>query len=194
VEGRLNAAAATAPLWVPLVVAAIGVGGTLLGGLAGALLTNHFAVSREKISWNRERQREYERWDREDRERTFEARRTALEDFYQSLEDMILRVFNHGTGSGDRVAVELPENWQADTLRRLRAVDAYATRETARLARAAYIATWNWGRRTIFGRADALFYDGQAAVESAEAEFLSALQRELFVPTEDEDIAPRSSS
>lgn len=37
----------------------------------------------------RDRQREQERWDREDREWTFDARRSALEDFHNALRAML---------------------------------------------------------------------------------------------------------
>jgi hypothetical protein len=66
-----------------LVVAGIGVTGTLLAGLAGALIANRHAKAREALAWDRDRQREQERWGREDRERTFDARREALEDFHE---------------------------------------------------------------------------------------------------------------
>jgi hypothetical protein len=61
------------PLWVPLVVAGIGVAGTLTAGIAGALVTWRLSNQREEKVWAREREREREQRARED-----EARRSAL--------------------------------------------------------------------------------------------------------------------
>lgn len=50
------------PLWVPLVVAALAV----LGTLGGVYVTQRRSDRREAIAWIREPQRERERWARED--------------------------------------------------------------------------------------------------------------------------------
>lgn len=60
---------------MPLVVAAIGVTGTLVGGVTGGLVTQRWADRREDRAWTREHERERERWLREDEARTFEHRR-----------------------------------------------------------------------------------------------------------------------
>jgi hypothetical protein len=70
---------------VPLLVAGIGVLGTLAGGLGGVLIAQRRADKREDKTWERERAREHERWRREDIARTFEHRREACVDFYGSL-------------------------------------------------------------------------------------------------------------
>ncbi len=49
----MSATAATTPLWVPMVVAGIGVVGTLLAGLAGAVIANRHATAREALTWQR---------------------------------------------------------------------------------------------------------------------------------------------
>ena len=61
-------------LWVPLVVAAIGLLGTSVGTIAGVLVTQRRADRREGLARKREQQRERERWAREDALRTFEQR------------------------------------------------------------------------------------------------------------------------
>jgi hypothetical protein len=83
----------TTPLWVPLVVAGIGVAGTLAAGIAGGLMTRRWADKREDKAWVRERagERERERWAREDETRTFEHRREVFEDFYGALRALARR-------------------------------------------------------------------------------------------------------
>lgn len=174
----------TTPLWVPLIVAGIGVTGTLLAGLAGALIANRHAKAREALAWDRDRQREQERWgreDREDRERTFDARREALEDFHDALRAMTLRAYNHGMGLGDDPGDELPEGWQMETFHRLHRVQLYASPETARLASEAYSAAWRWGHLSRRGRDDEAFYDSQDAYDTALGVFVTALRRDLRV-------------
>jgi hypothetical protein len=65
----------TTPLWVPLVVAVIG----LVATIVGVIITQRRSDRREKIAWERERERERERWAREDAARTFELRRERLD-------------------------------------------------------------------------------------------------------------------
>jgi hypothetical protein len=73
------------PAWVPLLVAMIGVVGTLAGGLGGVLITQRRSDARDEKTWARERQREKERWLREDEARTFEERRAAYTEFYEAV-------------------------------------------------------------------------------------------------------------
>ena len=61
----------TTPLWVPLVVAIIGLVATIVGTIAGVLITQRRSDRRETVAWERDRQRERDRWAREDAARTF---------------------------------------------------------------------------------------------------------------------------
>jgi hypothetical protein len=72
----------TTPLWVPLVVAIIGLLATIAGTIAGVLITQRRSDARNKVAWERERERERERWAREDAARTFELRREAYVEFH----------------------------------------------------------------------------------------------------------------
>lgn len=81
----------TTPLWVPIVVAGIGVAGTLTAGIAGGLITQRWADRRDDKTWQRERLREQERWLREDEGRTFEHRREAFEECYQAVKALARR-------------------------------------------------------------------------------------------------------
>ena len=71
----------TTPLWVPLLVAAMGLIGTVAGTVGGVLVTQLMANKREQANWTRELRREQTRWSREDQTMTFEHRRVAYVDF-----------------------------------------------------------------------------------------------------------------
>ena len=85
---------ADTPIWVPLVAAGIAVVGTIVGTLAGVAITQRHADQREDVAWRREQAR----WAREDRARTFDHRRAAYSDFYESLREMARRAYDHGMG------------------------------------------------------------------------------------------------
>lgn len=87
----------TTPLWVPLVVAALGFVSTVVGIVVTQIMANR----RERASWQRDTDREQQRWQREDQARTFEHRHTAYVEFYEALRAMMLRVYDHGMGLSD---------------------------------------------------------------------------------------------
>ena len=92
-----------------MLVASIGVLGTLAGGLGGVLITQRRADRREGESWQREREREREQWRREDIARAFEHRREACVEFHASVRaarDELFRPFHPVTIDEDR-AIEL---------------------------------------------------------------------------------------
>ncbi|MGB8229553.1 MAG: hypothetical protein WCE78_10955 [Pseudonocardiaceae bacterium] len=68
---------ATTPIWVPLVVALLGLG--------GILFTQHRADRREDARWQRERERERASWAREDAARSYEQRREAYVAFIKEF-------------------------------------------------------------------------------------------------------------
>src|SRR3954454_22785344 len=96
------------PLWVPLVIAGIGVISTLAGSLGGVLITQRRSDRRDDKIWQRERQREQGRWAREDRARTFEHRRDAYVDFYAHLTAIrpVAAARQRGTSHNDPAAAE----------------------------------------------------------------------------------------
>lgn len=171
----------TTPLWVPLVVAGLGLLGAVLGTIGGVLITQRRSDRREALAWERERDRERELWAREDAARTFEHRRRAYSDFYESLKAMALQVYNHGMGleDGDK---ELPEGWQFPTFQRLQQLDLYGTASAALAADEAYTAVWRWGHATKHGVDDEAFYDAQAAADFAERDLLVAIRTDLNIP------------
>ncbi|MEH0927814.1 hypothetical protein [Micromonospora sp. CPCC 205558] len=79
---------ATTPLWVPLLVACLG----LLGTIGAAVLTHAWTARRETVRWERElAERDGER-NREERARWLAERRTLYSDFKNALDDFITKV------------------------------------------------------------------------------------------------------
>ncbi|MGR6521803.1 hypothetical protein ACU5JM_09235 [Rhodococcus erythropolis] len=172
----------TTPLWVPLVVAGLGLVGTVVGAISGVLITQRRSDRREDASWEREWERERERWAREDAARTFEHRRDAYADFYQSLHSMTLRAYCHGMGLSDYDGDELPEGWQSHTFERLQHLKLYAAPKVRLLASEAYSTAWTWGHATKNGLDDGEFYDHHDQADEAEAKLLAAIREDLRVP------------
>ncbi|MBL7256424.1 hypothetical protein [Paractinoplanes lichenicola] len=93
------------PLWVSVLVAGMGV----LGTLGGVLITQRRADKRESESRGREREIERERWRREDVARAFEHRREACVEFHASVRsarDELFREF-HPAPTDESRAIEL---------------------------------------------------------------------------------------
>jgi hypothetical protein len=171
----------TTPLWVPLVVAIVGVLGTVGGAIGGVLITQRRADKREADAWERELERERARWAREDAARTFEQRRAAYTDFYESLGMMMKRVKNHGTGlGGDRVD-RLPEGWDTPTFERFTRLELYASPNVAWLAINAWEITRSWGGATRWGKADEEFQEDHGRAEDARTALLDAIREDLGV-------------
>lgn len=164
------------PLWVPLVVAALGFVSTLTGVVVTQILANR----RERASWNRDLQREQVRWTREDQRLTFEQRRTAYVEFYESLQRMMLRAYDHGLGlSGE--GPELPEGWQTEAADACRRLEVYASPDVSGAAMDAYRATWLWGYAARHGDDDEAFYDTQEVADQAQIKLLQAIRADLHV-------------
>ena len=122
---RHHECVSSTPLWVPLVVAGIGVAGTLTAGIAGGLITQRWSDRREVNAWTREREREHERWTREDEARTFEHRRQAYTDFYEAVKALAKTAYDHGYGFTEEP--ELREGWQSDAFAKLAAWSSMPT-------------------------------------------------------------------
>jgi len=172
------------PLWVPLVVAGIGVAGTLAAGVAGGLIAQRWATQREETAWTRERARERERWSREDESRTFELRREVFEEFYQAVKALARRAYDHGYGFDG--TPELPFDWHADAAAKLTRLGLYADRRVAAAASVAYGAAWTWGQHTKYDDPDdPEFYERQEKFDQAEYELLSLIRQALSIPEGD---------
>jgi hypothetical protein len=98
----------TTPLWVPLVVAGLGLVGTAVAGLGGVWLTQRRADRREDLIWQRQLQREQSQWTREDAMRTFENRREAYLNAYNSLNKWGEDLVRYADDADDLKAAGLP--------------------------------------------------------------------------------------
>lgn len=168
------------PLWVPLVVAGIGVAGTLTAGVVGALIAQRWANQREDKAWEREQQR----WIREDESRTFEHRRAVFEDFYQALKALARRAYDHGYGFDS--TPDLPFDWNAEAFAKLTLLRLYADRRVADAASGAYSAAWAWGHNAKYDDPDdADFYERQEKFDNADYELLVLMRQALSIPEGD---------
>ncbi|MEU7760660.1 MULTISPECIES: hypothetical protein [Micromonospora] len=141
------------PLWVPLAVAAVGVGGTL----AASMFAQIFAAKREDLKWEREREAEdlrwererqsrYDQWQQESRERQLELRRDVYTELLASLHDWKTRLdlaFSTLDGSPKRFPDAEVDEWRS-------AEDKFHEI----LDRARLVAS-----KTIFYKASAVYFD-----------------------------------
>ena len=161
----------------------------LLSTLAGVLVTQRWSGRREDKAWDRERQRERERWAGEDEARTFEHRRVAYETFYVAVKALARKAYEHGFGLIDEE--ELPEGWQDDAAAKLHQLEFYADRPVAAAASAAYGAAWSWG---VYGKYndpdDPDFHERQQKYDDAELEMLTLMRKALSIPETDLSLPP----
>jgi hypothetical protein len=179
----VSAVAASTPLWVPLVVAGVGLVGTIIGTVSGVLITQRRSDRREAAAWERERARERDLWAREDAQRNFEARRTACVTFYEILREMARTAYDHGMGLSKppkkEAEGELPFEWNQAAAKKLEHCRIYASPEVLVAADAAYNACWAWGHLTRFGNDDADFYDRQEIYHDRELILYDSIRRDL---------------
>jgi hypothetical protein len=171
--------------WLTVLVAAVGLVGTVGGTVAGVVLTQRQASRRDAIAWERERTRERERWAREDADRTFSHRRDAYVDFYESLRDMAFAIYSFGmglAGEPDENDGRLPPDFQLLTFRKLQHLRIYATPVSAEAADNAYSAAWRWGQDTRFSQDDEQFYESQFHFDEAEEQLRNAIRSDLGIP------------
>lgn len=171
------------PLWVPLVVAGIGLVGTIVGTVAGVLIAQRRSDRREAEAWERERERERERWAREDLLRNFDHGRDAYTSFYETLREMARTAYDHGMGLSEPPAAddagELPFEWNMPAARKHESLRVYASPEVLAAADDAYNACWQWGHYTRHGNDDETFYDRQDEFNAAELVLYDAIRRDL---------------
>ncbi|MDG4778692.1 hypothetical protein O7614_03400 [Micromonospora sp. WMMD961] len=173
------------PLWVPLVVAVIGVLGTVAAGVAGVLITQRRSDRRDDKTWQRDRQRERERWAREDEDRTFEHRRESYVSFYESLKVMALMAYEKGYGF--HAEPELPRDWNRQTFAHLNRLRIYGRPAVAMAAATAYNAAWRWGQYCKHDDLDdPMFHDGQERYDEAEFKLLLMIREDLGIPGDTE--------
>lgn len=183
------------PLWVPLVVAGIAVVGTLLAGISGAWFTRRWSDQREDRAWDRERQRERERWARDDEARTFEHRRAAYEDFYTAVKALADLAYNYGQGLTGSDEPWPDVDWEPEALEKLHRLEFYADRPVAAAAWDAYNAAWSWGAHGNPSKPrDPAFRERQQTYHDAETKMLTLMRNYLSIPEADLSLPPPGHS
>ena len=169
----------TTPLWVPLLVAVLGLIGTGGGALAGALITQRRSDRRETAAWTRERARERELWAREDTLRNFEQRRDSYVEFYATLREMARTAYDHGMGLSE--PDELAFEWNRAPYLKLEHQRIYASPAVLEAVDRAYTACWAWGLYSTYGEDDEAFYERQGDYDAAELLLYDAIRRDLGI-------------
>ncbi|GLE56388.1 hypothetical protein NJBCHELONAE_16970 [Mycobacteroides chelonae] len=169
-----------APLWLTLVLAGLSPASALLG----VWLTQRRADRREDAAFTRELAREHERWQREDQMRTFDDRRAAYVEFYESLRKMGLRVHDHAYGLSNECdeGAELPFGWQTDAWEKLQHLELYASPQVALLATEAYHAAYRWGYGARHGQFGSTYHQDEESSDRAKLALLEAVRSDLSVP------------
>lgn len=158
----------TTPLWVPLLIAGLG----LLSAVLGAVITQRRADHRERLQWEQMRDREREQWDREDSLRTFDQRSNCYVDFEAQLRSTAVAVSDARSGIG----AVLEDDWQSSTFQSLLRLQVFATPETTAAALAAYDSLLRWGDAS-----DEDSYHFEAAYDKAHEQYLSAIRKDLRI-------------
>lgn len=164
------------PLWVTLVIAALGLAASVIGSIGGVIMAQRRADQREELQWRRDRERDRDVKAREDALRTFEQRRASYVDFEESLRSTAQAIWDAGHGTGP----QLEKAWHLSAYQSLHRLKIFATPSAAGAAEGAYGALWQWGsaRRA---------HDEQAAghceeaYEEAHTKYLDAIRRDLGV-------------
>ncbi len=154
-----------------------------MSALFGVWLTQRRADKRDDATFARELARERERWVREDQARTFEHRRTAYVEFYDSLRKMGLCVHDHGYGLSEDCdeGDELPFGWQTDAWEKLQHLELYASPTVAQLASKAYSTTYSWGHNARHGRWGPTYHEDEEVADAAKAILLESIRVDLKV-------------
>ncbi len=182
----------TTPLWVPLVVAALGFIGTVVGTISGVLITQRRADKREDLTWERGQQREHDRWSREDALRTFDQRRIAYVEFADTVRRLVRLAENaelpllfpldqdEGVELSDDWYLQISEPWQR---MRLWCSSSEVASWTDKVADD--VMAWGDRIRHLQTKSDqdfdALVQIG-AVTRDAESKLLAAMRKDLGVP------------
>lgn len=168
---------------MPLVVAAIGVLGTIGGGVAGVLITQQRADRRDETAYLREREREHDRWEREDDARTFEYRREAYAECYEAVKVLAKTAYDKCYGFIELEDGELPFDWHMEAFAALQRVAIYGTHAVTEAANTAYGKAWSWGHYGKYDDPDdEKFFELQESYDDAEVELLMQIREDLAIP------------
>jgi hypothetical protein len=166
---------------VPLAVAAM--------GFAGILFSQYLAIRRDDKQWNRERDRERERWQREDAARTFEQRRIAYASFYEELGVIAAAIRDNSFAEAN--AVEFPNEWDTRVYEKRQILDLYAIGDLGPAADKALDALAAYGKSSLGSGKDSIVKDARDAYFRAELEVLTLMRKDLAVPGSAYDASSR---
>jgi hypothetical protein len=159
---------ATPTVWIPLIIAFLGLG----GGLGGVLLSQYFANrrsqrdrERDDARWQQEREREQASWAREDAARSYEYRRAAYVDFTMEFHHRHKEFIK-----GD----EAPGDYLDALYDRLIGIQIFGTENVTQLADKAYDILVNW----VYGDEETI-----RKAEDVLALLRSEIRRDLSIPT-----------
>lgn len=153
----------TTPLWVPLLVAAIAV----IGTLAGVAFTQVWNSRLEERRYTRENARLREAQAREDLNRTYDHRRAAYVEFHQEF-DRVLGIVNSSKEP-------VPAGVFAELGNRYTPIRIYGTYEADTIAFRCLNMIQDWGQNPD----DGVLADD---VYSAAVEYVSQIRKDLGVP------------
>ncbi|MFI9643947.1 hypothetical protein ACIG87_28525 [Micromonospora sp. NPDC051925] len=165
------------PLWVPLLVAAMGFFGTVAAGVGGVLLTQRHTAHREKVAYERERERERERWARDDQARTFEHRREAYAKFYEELSTLWRKARENAFEGGE----PLPNSWGESAFPKLYELSLYASAEVASVAHNSLGKVREVAWISYKGHGSDAFQEGQQRYFELEKRLLNSMRLDLLV-------------
>jgi hypothetical protein len=168
------------PLWAVFLIAGMGLAGTLAAGLGGQFIAQRSATNREDRARQLERERERERWEREDQARTFEHRRVVYEAYYEAVKAMALRVMQQA--SGPSAEPELEPDWWEPSFALLNRLIIYGTPAVAEAAGAAYACARALGDRTRIGVVGGGYQQMWDTYGQLENDLLHRIREDLQIP------------
>lgn len=121
----------TSDIWLPLLIAVLGLAGTI----SGVVITQRRSDRREDARWVREREREREQRIREDAARIFNHRRDAYVDY---LAEATAKFDAQSKWEAERGKATPPEHALETLWHHLTSVKVYGTPEATRIAEALY--------------------------------------------------------
>jgi hypothetical protein len=168
-----------------IVVAILGLVGTIGGALGGVLITQWRSDARERAAWERETQRERERWGREDEARTFEERRDAYIAFYDILNQTLGRI-NLQFHPPPHEPTPFPQGWDYPMFATLHRVEIYGSESLVAAAKHAVevIAAWGNSVHPDPDEPGAIVHDEELSYEAGGSQmtWIAAVRTELGVP------------
>ena len=165
------------PAWIPLVVAALGIG--------GVLWTQWRADARADKVWRRDREYDARLQAREDWARTFEQRRENYANFYTALKEMV-QVASERAHQGN--PGELPVSFGDEAGTQLQLMDLYGSGAVPAAARLAFDRAASLGSNSHRPGYDPELME--FAYDEAESELLNAMRTDLGVPGTFAAVAP----